>query len=474
MGTASSVVIRDLSDDKVPGYVAVVNAMPSMTTPLLFHVKGWFADRYVAKDGKTQTWNLTPGSKMGPWFNKRGTEFVQVVEGSAVVNGVSVSQGDVIRVDTGEIVSLITTKGCVLASHIHPYVRHLTHCVHKSFDYSSQSGPLVSIVVIAKEIETYVAHCISSCFNQTYKNIQIIVVDDNSEDDTFEKARSMAKYDSRVEVYSQSLGVNGVRKFGIEKARGDYCMLIDGDDWLREDAVEKLVAVAQERSSECVAFGFDHYNDKTGVIWDPIYPTGVHLKSPPFYYEKNNQTAWENSQYHHTVWMYFFSLRLKEIALKALTHIYLYEDLPFYLTLLQHAANPSLCNYVLYHYRRERAGQFTGNWVAVNATQKRVCLEISVKHAVSLMDHDDWFHRLILIYKVKTIVDYEINLVALQKDREAEAAWRNLWLHLLRLFPRDLEDRIILHVVKMDFRNAHAPESNQGVQPRRWLRARSK
>lgn len=467
-------VSRYKNVDEVAGHVNPVKVAPSMTALLLFHVKECFEDRYVAKDGKTQAWKLPPGAVLGPWFNKRGIEFLQVTEGSAIVNDVLVPQGGTIRVDTGEIVSIITDTGCILSSHIYPYVRHLTHCAHTPVDPSSLNGPLVSIVVIAKDIEHYVAHCISSCLNQTYKNLQILVVEDGSEDDTLEKARAMAKYDSRVEVYSQLLGMNGVRKFGIEKSRGDFCMLIDGDDWLREDAVEKLISVAHERGSECIAFGFDHYNDKTGVIWDPIYPTAVHLKSPPFYYEKSDRAALETSHYHHTVWMYFFSLRLRDVALKALIHIYQYEDLPFYLTLMQHAANPSLCNYLLHHYRRDRAGQSTGNWVAVNATQKRVCLEISVKHALSLMSEDDWFHRLILMYKVKKIVDYEIDLVGRQKDKDAEAGWRNLWFHLLRLFPRDIERRIMIHTVKVDFGNAHTSKPETEVQSRPWLRARSK
>lgn len=474
MGTESSVVSRDLSNDKAPGYVELIKTMPSMTALLHFHVKEYFADLYVAKNGKTQAWRLSSGSKMTPWFNKRGTEFIQIAEGRAIINGVAVSQGTVVKVDTGEIVSVHAEKDCVITSHIHPYVRHLTHCAYETVDPSLLSGPLVSIIIIAKNIEDYISHCISSCLNQTYRNLQIIVVDDGSKDHTIEKARSMADYDSRIEVHSQSLGVNGVRKFGIQWARGDFCMLADGDDWLREDAVEKLIAVAQERSSECVAFGFDHYNDKTGAVWDPIYPTGVHLKSPPFYYEKSDRTAFENSHYHHTVWMYFFSSRLKEVALNSLIDIHLYEDLPFYLTLMQHATNPSLCNYLLHHYRRDRAGQATGNWVKVNATQKRVCLEISVKHTLSLMSAEDWFHRLILMYKVKKIVDYEIEAVVHQKDKEAEIGWRNLWTHLLRLFPKNLEDRILVQAIKDDFKNAHNIGSTKGLLLRRWLRARIK
>lgn len=427
---------------------------PLMTDLLMAAILQIFGDDYDSREGRTYNWNLESGEVLDPWYNKRGTELLYVLKGSAVVNGMTVDSGALVRIDAGEITYLTTSEGCVLTSHIFPYRRHLSHLAPKPRKVI-ENGPLVSIVVIAKDIENYIGHCISSCINQTHSNVEVIVVDDSSSDTTLQRATSLASYDNRIKVYSQSLGMNGVRRFGIERASGDFCMIIDGDDWLRDDAVERLVKIADDKSSECIAFGFDHYNDKTRAVWDPIYPSHVHLKSPPFYYEKTDKTAFETSHLHHTVWMYFFSTRLKELALQALIHIYQYEDIPFYLTLMQHAQNPTMCNYILHHYRRERAGQSTGNWVAVKHTQKRVCAEISVKHALSLMQADDWFHQLVLLYKIDRIVNFEIELVKSTGDLAAVEGWKKQWQIIARLFPVSLAARIIPGQTKRDFMAAH-------------------
>lgn len=417
----------------------------------------YFGPHYVAKDSKTLTDALAPGGRISPRFNRRGAEFLIVTKGSAIINQLEVSQGEVVRIDAGEIVEISSRGGCEITSHIFPYHKKLTHQ-----PYAQPSDPAllkrlknkkVSIVIIAQDIQYHICHAISSSLTQTYPNLQIIVVNDNSEDETGSRAETMAHFDSRVEVHHVDLGMNGSRRYGLEQAKGDFCVMIDGDDWLNRDAIEKLLTTAQNLNSELVLFGFDHYNDKTREAWNPVYPSyepdiDILLPKPV-----DDQDARETARINHTVWMNFFSLKLRPTALNAMRHVYQYEDLPFSLSLMQHAKNPALCNLILHHYRRERTGQSTEKWWQVLPSQKQACLKLSIEHALKQFDGPSAdYYRLVLLYKIDQIINYEIGM---PQNHDEHHAWRVLMTDLFALFPNDLHDRLVEPGIKYEFRKAH-------------------
>ncbi|MCY1740368.1 glycosyltransferase [Ensifer sp. SL37] len=421
-----------------------------------------FGEYYSSKESSFRKITLIAGETLGPYYHSRGTEFLTIVEGAVDFCGQELRAGETVRIDTGEIAQLKALTETSISSLTFPFRSALTYhpiakrTVAGGYSPAKTSDVTVSIIIIAKNIDRYISHCISSCINQTYQGLQVIVVDDNSTDATFAKARRMALFDKRIEVYSEKLGVNGARKFGLAKATGDFCLIVDGDDWISIDTVEKLLGVAIEKSSECVVFGFDHHNDKTRIIRDPVYPTDVLLHSPPVYYEKSNLAAFQISHLNHTVWMYFFARRLSKYAEQALPDLPLYEDLPFFIALLQHASNPSMCNLVLYHYRRERAGQATENWIEVKSTQKRACLELAVKHTLGLVARDSIFFQLILMYKIRRIVRYERDLCLQAADAAAAEAWTVQWRRLMELLPRSLAEEIVDDASRIEFEAALA------------------
>lgn len=105
-----------------------------------------------------------------------------------------------------------------------------------------QSDALVSIIVPVYNIALYVEECIESIRRQTYHNIEIIVVDDGSEDGSGERCEEIAAQDERIKVIRQkNMGVAAARGKGIEQAAGEYIMFVDGDDWIEPDMVEALV-----------------------------------------------------------------------------------------------------------------------------------------------------------------------------------------------------------------------------------------
>lgn len=133
----------------------------------------------------------------------------------------------------------------------------------------------VSVVITAYNVEKYIEKAIKSIFNQTYKNIEIVVVEDQSTDSTkdilekYEKTYKVAK-DFHVVWNKENVGAGLSRRYGIQNATGDFVMLLDADDWLKEDYIEKLVQRQQETDADIVSGGIsyffeedDHYEIKT-------------------------------------------------------------------------------------------------------------------------------------------------------------------------------------------------------------------
>jgi glycosyltransferase involved in cell wall biosynthesis len=100
---------------------------------------------------------------------------------------------------------------------------------------------LVSIIVPVYNTAYYLPKCIKSMLNQTYHNIEIILVDDGSTDKSATICDKYAKRDKRIRViHKKNGGVSSARNTGIENATGRYIMFVDSDDWLPLNAVESL------------------------------------------------------------------------------------------------------------------------------------------------------------------------------------------------------------------------------------------
>ena len=103
------------------------------------------------------------------------------------------------------------------------------------------NNELVSIVVPAYNVEKYIKKCVESIINQTYKNIEIILVDDGSTDKTGEICDYFNKKDDRIKViHKENGGLSDARNCGIDVAKGKYILLIDSDDYVDLEIVEFL------------------------------------------------------------------------------------------------------------------------------------------------------------------------------------------------------------------------------------------
>ena len=124
----------------------------------------------------------------------------------------------------------------------------------------------VSVIIPVWNVERYIESCLTSLLNQTLKEIEIIVVNDGSPDNSQKIIdKYVKKYPNKVKSYIKENGGQGsARNLGITFATGEYISFVDSDDWLSEDALEKMYNLAKKEKSDIVICDMvDHYPNKT-------------------------------------------------------------------------------------------------------------------------------------------------------------------------------------------------------------------
>lgn len=117
--------------------------------------------------------------------------------------------------------------------------------------------PLISVIVPIYGIERYIGICIERIINQTYQNLEIILVDDGGKDKCPEICDLYASKDSRVKVIHKSNGgLVSARKAGLQQSNGTYISYVDGDDWIGPGFIESLYTAAETSDADMVCAGF--------------------------------------------------------------------------------------------------------------------------------------------------------------------------------------------------------------------------
>lgn len=120
----------------------------------------------------------------------------------------------------------------------------------------------ISIIVPIYNSEKYLARCIESILRQTYSNLEIILVDDGSVDDSAHICDSFAFRDERILVFHQpNGGVSVARNLGLKKAKGDFVMFVDADDWMEPDLCEILISSMDEKCDLVICGYWDVYKN---------------------------------------------------------------------------------------------------------------------------------------------------------------------------------------------------------------------
>lgn len=121
----------------------------------------------------------------------------------------------------------------------------------------------VSIVVPVYNVETYLASCLDSILRQTYRNLEVIIIDDGATDGSLGIAQEYARSDARIRLRSQAnAGLSAARNAGAALSRGKYLWFIDSDDILPETAVEKLVSTLRKTGSDFAVGCYCRFNSR--------------------------------------------------------------------------------------------------------------------------------------------------------------------------------------------------------------------
>ena len=137
----------------------------------------------------------------------------------------------------------------------------------------------VSVIVPIYNVGSYIYQCVDSIMNQTYSNIEIILVIDGSTDDSALTCYGLAKNDKRIKVIEQpNAGLVAARKKGLESSTGEYILNVDGDDWIEPSCVELLMHQVLEHDAEIVIAGY--YREFVGKhdVISPRLEQGIYKK----------------------------------------------------------------------------------------------------------------------------------------------------------------------------------------------------
>lgn len=124
----------------------------------------------------------------------------------------------------------------------------------------------VSIIVPVYNVEKYLKRCVDSLVGQSYANLEIILVDDGSEDNSLLICKEYERQDARVHVFHKmNEGLGLTRNYGIARATGDYVAFVDSDDYLTLDAIEELLKKVEETNAD-VVIASHYYQGKNQII----------------------------------------------------------------------------------------------------------------------------------------------------------------------------------------------------------------
>lgn len=132
---------------------------------------------------------------------------------------------------------------------------------------------MVSILVPVYNAASFLRQCVGSITGQTYTDLQIVLINDGSTDDSWTIMQELASQDKRIEIYSQpNCGVAATRNRLLEKVRGDFVLFVDSDDWIELNTVEILMNEQEKGDYDIVAYQLtspkpcDEYYDQNQVI----------------------------------------------------------------------------------------------------------------------------------------------------------------------------------------------------------------
>lgn len=141
----------------------------------------------------------------------------------------------------------------------------------------------ISVIVPVYNVENYIVECVNSIINQTYKNLEIILIDDGSTDNSGKICDDFAQKDDRIKViHKKNEGLGKTRNVGINECSGDYLFFVDSDDFINLNTIEKLYNYSNDETMDLIICDYYKYYNKENL---------THISIIPFYdLDKDNSS----------------------------------------------------------------------------------------------------------------------------------------------------------------------------------------
>ena len=212
---------------------------------------------------------------------------------------------------------------------------------------------IVSILLPVYNVGTYLPSCLNSIITQTYKQLQIVLIDDGSKDNSLTICQEYATRDKRIKVFHQeNQGVATTRNHLLEKVKGDYVLFVDSDDWIEADMVESLLELAKRHDADIV--------NCQSVFDDALCKKG-HSEVTMWSQEEAIYQFLRHTQFFGSLWNKLIKSELLH-NLQFQPNISYGEDALFCWHVLQRVKNVVLSNQQLYHHRMNDGSLSHQNW----------------------------------------------------------------------------------------------------------------
>lgn len=221
----------------------------------------------------------------------------------------------------------------------------------------------ISIIVPVYKVEAYLRQCVESLTCQTYRDIEIILVDDGSPDGSPALCDQLATEDSRIRVvHKENGGLSDARNAGLKVATGDYVVFCDSDDWWENDDSLQLLVIELKRfpNLDFLGFNFKKQFEGTGkIVFAPAYSEATlsAFDSSECLYALAKQGVFPISACTKLIRREFL-IEHNLFFIKGLIS----EDIPWFIELISASKKCRFVNMYVYNYRQERVGSITNSF----------------------------------------------------------------------------------------------------------------
>lgn len=233
---------------------------------------------------------------------------------------------------------------------------------------------LISIIVPVYQVEKYLEECVNSIINQTYKIIEIILIDDGSTDASGSICDDYAKRNDKIiVVHQQNKGLSGARNVGLDLAKGKYICFVDSDDYIHEDFINILYKMIKEKNAEIAICDYtrDNFWNDSNIKNDGEYVLTSHKMLSEWHGRRTRiETVVWNKLYHRDIFGGRSNCKIRFPEGK------IHEDVYTSHLMIANANRIAITNKKLYCYRKN-SSSITNSKKSVKRKQMRLDAQYS-------------------------------------------------------------------------------------------------